>query len=179
MKRLSEDLPSRGVSKGDKEFEKTAGTISDMSGSLSQIAGGIQQLGIDLPEGLANTLTAIQGVSTILTGIAAVVSIIQTLTAVSTARSMIPFFSNGGIVHAAEGWSGVVPGSRFSGDQVPALLNSQELVLNTAQTGRLASALQGAQSGNGGTPYVDGEKIYLGVNNYLRRSGKGEIVTAR
>ena len=60
-------------------------------------------------------------------------------------------------------------------------LNAGELVLNKSQQYNLASQLEG--DGNQGTtpsrPYVSGEQIYLGLNNYLRRSGRGEIVTSR
>ena len=62
---------------------------------------------------------------------------------------------------------------------VPALLNSGELVLNKAQQGNLASQLSGRNSGYAAQPYVSGEMILLGTNNYLRRSGQGEIVTTK
>ena len=53
--------------------------------------------------------------------------------------------------------------------------------LNKAQQNAVAQGLQ-EERGRGdysSTPYVDGEKIYLGMNNFLRRSGRGEIVTSR
>ena len=82
---------------------------------------------------------------------------------------------------------GIVGGNSPSGDNllmsttgVPALVNSGELVLNRAQQGNLASQLeQGVAAQSGRTPYVSGEAIYLGLSNYLRGHGYGEIVTTR
>lgn len=185
MERLSRDLPEReGKTKFSDELGKFNKEFSTISGGVNSIASGIQQLGVDLPEGFNQTLSAMQGISTILTGILALTTLINADTKVQAAASFVDAFTpfaTGGVVRAASGWSGVVPGSRFSGDNIPALLDSQELVLNAAQTGRVASALQSStnRGGGAGTPYVDGEKIFLGLNNYLRRSGKGEIVTAR
>ena len=89
-------------------------------------------------------------------------------------------FAHGGVVHAANGWSGIVPGNLMSGDHVPALLDSGEVVLNRAQTSALAADLQrNNQRGITAQPYVSGEQIYLGLNNYLKRSGRGEILTSR
>lgn len=86
--------------------------------------------------------------------------------------------------HAA---GGIVGGNSPSGDNllmsttgVPALVNSGELVLNRAQQGNLASQLeQGVAAQSGRAPYVSGEAIYLGLSNYLRGHGYGEIVTTR
>ena len=83
-------------------------------------------------------------------------------------------------MHAANGFSGMVPGTKFSGDNIPALLDAGETVLNRSQTAAVASALE---SNNGGgfaaQPYVNGEQIWLGVKNYLERRGLGEIVTTK
>jgi hypothetical protein len=85
------------------------------------------------------------------------------------------------LTHLQEG--GIVPGNYYSGDNINgggAMVNSGELVLTRAQSATLASQLQGGDgSGQGRQPYVSGEQIYLGVTNYLKRSGRGEIVTTR
>jgi hypothetical protein len=91
-------------------------------------------------------------------------------------------------IHSATGYAegGMIKGNSYSGDNIMANggaigLNAGELVLNKAQQFNLASQLEG--EGNQGTtpsrPYVSGEQIYLGLNNYLRRSGRGEIITSR
>lgn len=79
----------------------------------------------------------------------------------------------------AEG--GIVPGNNHS-DGLIAHVSSGELILNRAQQDTLAAELtQGNGSGEGlsSQPYVSGEMIFLGLNNYLRRTGRGEILTAK
>lgn len=88
-------------------------------------------------------------------------------------------------VHSLTGLAngGIVPGNSLSGDNVyggGAMVNSGEVVLNKAQQGNLASQLtDSAVQGFGGQPYVEGEKIFLGMNNSSRRMGRGEIVTTQ
>ena len=84
----------------------------------------------------------------------------------------------GGAIRAA---TGVVAGRNFSGDTVPALLNSGEVVLNRAEVGTLAQSLENGNRNESvdRQPYVTGEYIFLGLNNYLRSIGKGSIVTAK
>lgn len=154
---------------------KMTDLLDGISGGIGNMVGGLEQLGIDVPEGLKSAIGAIQGVSSILTGISSILTVIE---AVNTADTIIPF-ALGGTVKAATGYS--VPGNFRSGDRVPALLNSGEVVLNRAQQGNLLSQMGGmGMSGNyDAQPYVDGEKIWLGVSNFLRRSGRGEILTSR
>jgi hypothetical protein len=116
--------------------------------------------------------------------------------------------SHGGVVpHAANGY--YVPGTHASGDVTPIMANAGELVLNKSSQGNLANDLKGAealvqtidryqesimrgsQMGNaasympgnnaaaGGSPYITGEIIYMGLSAYLESSGRGEIVTSR
>ena len=85
-------------------------------------------------------------------------------------------------IHSATKFAdgGIVPGSTMSGDQIPALLNAQEVVLNHAQVGNLAAQLEGGSS-QGGQPNVriEGEDLWITLNNYTQRSGYGEIVTSK
>ena len=85
-------------------------------------------------------------------------------------------------IHSATKFAdgGIVPGSTMSGDQIPALLNAQEVVLNHAQVGNLAAQLEGGSS-QGGRPNVriEGEDLWITLNNYTQRSGYGEIVTSK
>ena len=77
----------------------------------------------------------------------------------------------------AEG--GIVPGNNYN-DGLIANVSSGELILNKAQQNTLAAELTSRDNGGGAsTPYVTGEQIYLGLNNYLRRTGRGELLTAR
>ena len=174
------NLTSQKSKKNNEEddFSKLSENFSKLNGGVSQIVSGIQQIGVDVPAEIGEMLTVLQGLSTILTGILAVTTLINTKQDVQIATSIIPGFARGGIIpHAATGF--VVPGNDFS-DRTPVLASSGELILNKAQQGNLASQLTGAERGTqSGTPYVDGEKIFLGINNFLKRSGRGEIVTSR
>ena len=87
-------------------------------------------------------------------------------------------FSNGGIVHAANGF--VVPGNSLSGDNVPALLNSGEVVLNHSQVNNLANALEGNGLQNLNLEArIEAEDIVLTMNNNSERWGGGEYVTSK
>ena len=161
----------KGKDKGGKETEvKLLGEVQRMTAGIGQITGGIEQLGIELPQGIKDVMNGISGVISVLSGIATVVTAIQ---AISAADTIIPF-ARGGIVHAAGGYK--VPGRHFSGDNIPAALDSGELVLNRAQQGNLASQLEGGPrvevSG-----VLSGENIFMAANRYGIRSGKGELVT--
>ena len=89
----------------------------------------------------------------------------------------IPMFHNGGVVRGA---GGLVAGNSFSGDNVPALLNSGEVVLNRAEAGVIANALN-----NGGidninlSAKVSAEDIIFVLKNNGRRTGRGEYATFR
>jgi hypothetical protein len=80
-----------------------------------------------------------------------------------------------------------IPGNSFSGDnlRIPVAggrgmigVNSGELILNQSQQNALAHQLsENSHQEIDVQPFVDGEKIFLGMNNTSRRMGRGEIVT--
>lgn len=162
-----------------KELEKAAKTASSIEGGIESIAGGLEGLGAELPAELKNIFGGVQSMISIMSGISTILLTIEALSQVQTATSAIPFFSGGGIVRAANGYT--VPGN-FGYDAVPSLLTSGEVVLNRAQQGNIVSQMMDSRMNGGAasTPsYVRGEDIWLGVNNFLKRSGRGEIVTSR
>lgn len=170
------DLQVKELKESKKEDKSLSTGIGNLAGGMSSVVGGLEQLGIEIPDGFKSALSAMQGISSILTGIAATVLAIE---AIAGADAVIPF-ANGGIVHAAGGWNGFVPGNNYSGDMVPALLNSGEMVLNRAQQGVLASELSGGGMQNIRLEaVVSGEQIFLAQNNRGRRTGRGEIVQSR
>jgi hypothetical protein len=60
------------------------------------------------------------------------------------------------------------------------MANAGELILSKTQQSTLAQELErGDEDGIGGLPYVTGETIFLGLNNYLKANGYGEVVTTR
>ena len=147
-----------------KEFlDTTTQEMGKMVSGISGLVGGLDKLGIEVPQGIQKAIGILEGITTILTAI-------QTISA-------IKLWSNGGVIHAASGM--IVPGNSYSGDMVPSMINSGELILNRAQQGAVASQLQDNQRRAPQIPYVSGENIYAGLSNYLRRIGAGEIVTWR
>ena len=156
--------------------------MSGMSSGISSMVSGIEGLGIELPQGLKDVVGGIQSVTQLLSAIMSIVSVIQ---AVSAADAIIPL-AGGGIVPKAAGGM-LIPGNSFSGDNLRMPIagggvigvNSGELILNRSQQDTIASALeQSDENALGGTPYVLGETIYIGLTNYLRRTGRGELITA-
>ena len=180
------------VIKAAKERAKNDDGITKLSkgiSGLNSITGGLEKMGIEIPSEIQSLIGVIEGVMAVIQGVQTIIGITQTtaLTAntaaiisleaaiwANTASSWFPF-ANGGIVHAANGWVG---GSRYSGDNVPALLNSGELILNRAQQGVLADALEGGGIGNLGLSVkVTAEELRFILGNNSRRRGKGEYVT--
>ena len=187
------DLKTGNESKGnDKPQKRTAGDglekflkgdYGKITSGVSSIAGGIQQMGIELPQELQNVLGVMTGISSILSGMAAILTLIEIDTKVAataaTVDNFTPFFARGGIVpHAANGY--FVPGNNFSGDVTPIMANAGELILNKSSQNNLASFIQEAEgrgrSGNG-LARVSGEQIWIALNAYTKRTGQGEIVT--
>ena len=93
-------------------------------------------------------------------------------------------------IHSLTGYAqgGIVKGNSYSGDNVPAMvggaggelvgLDAGEVVLTKAMAGNLAQQLQDSESRGQYYPSrVSGEQIYIALNAYTRRTGKGELVT--
>lgn len=92
----------------------------------------------------------------------------QMISTISTIKS---------VAHFAEG--GIVGGNDYT-DNTPIMVSSGELILNRAQQGNLASQLQEGNAGRAaGLPFVYGQNIFLGTNNYLKGIGQGQLVTTQ
>ena len=181
-KNIDDNLPKAEKKESPMEGGKK------MLNAISQLTGGLQQMGIELPSEIQGVIGVIQGVMQVIEAVNTIIGVTQTtaLTAntaamvsleaalwANTATSWIPF-ANGGVVRAA---GGVVAGNTYSGDQIPALLNAGEVVLNRAQVGNLASQMQGGGMQNLNlTATIKGEQIRLALNNNGRRTGRGEYV---
>ena len=153
--------------------------LSQVTGGIGNIANGIQQLGIELPQGIQDAVSVLTGISSIITGITSILGLIlvaQQTTAVASWTDAIIPFANGGIVpHAANGY--YVPGNHYSNDVTPIMANAGELILNKAAQGNLASQLSGSGMQNMKLDAViTGEQIRLVLNNNGRRTGRGEYV---
>jgi hypothetical protein len=155
--------------------EKQLEAFEGMIGGLNQVSGGLEAMGIELPEGVSKLLNGIGGLITVIQGISAVIVATQAIIEMNTATQFLPF-AHGGVVRAANGFVG---GTSWSGDRVPALLNSGELVLNRAQQGNLASQLSGAGWNNLHLETrLDGTAIRIVLNNESKSRGRGSYVTA-
>ena len=187
-------------------LEDNIGVAQDIISGMSQVASGLQQMGVQLPEGVQKIIGFGQGLLSVIQGVKAVYDIFNTITATTqiasetanttamvgltaavianttalyanTAVGAIPFFKNGGIVpHAAGGYR--VPGNDYA-DMTPIMVSSGELILNKAQQGNLLSQMQQARDSDHGeiVARLSGEDILLVANRHLRRTGKGELVT--
>lgn len=149
-------------------YKETLGDVQQLTSSVNSIAGSLEKIGVEIPKGFSDVLGGMQ----------AVITILEAIQTIQTVGSILGIFRNGGIVpHAARGM--VIPGNDFS-DRTPVLASAGELILNRAAQGNIAAQLTSGGVGSANTtPYVDGEKIYLGLRNFLLRSGRGEIVTSR
>ena len=182
IKAINEEIDTfKGKSNGNKnkkksyeDLEKFNKDYSQIVGGVSSIASGIQQMGVEMPKELQSILGVLTGMSTIMSGIVAILTLIDAKETVQAATAPLPFFANGGVVHAANGF--MVPGNTYSGDMIPAALNAGEVVLNRAQAGVLAADLEG-----GGARHItvsgrlEGETIVLAADRWGRRTGKGEL----
>lgn len=182
QKNIDDNLPKAEKKESPMEGGKK------MLNAISQLTGGLQQMGIELPSEIQGVIGVIQGAMQVIEAVNTIIGVTQTTALTSntaamisleaalwanTATSWIPF-ANGGVVRAA---GGVVAGNTYSNDQIPALLNAGEVVLNRAQVGNLASQLQGGGIGDLNlTATIKGEQIRLALNNNGRRTGRGEYV---
>jgi hypothetical protein len=103
------------------------------------------------------------------------------LTSVNSIKQATAGFANGGVVKAADGaaipGTFTVPGTTFSGDQIPAMLNAGETVLTRAQAGNIASQLEGGGFDNLQLDArVSAEDIIFILNNNGNRRGYGDFI---
>ena len=186
------DIKTGGLKKVEQDGKKAAESFSkaaDAVGSIGTALQAIEDPGAKVAGIIANAIANIvQSFAFSLKGsvkvwdwiagaAAGTATLLSTIAAVKSATKT----EN----HAAGGFIG---GNSYSGDNLMmpinsgvnyAGLSSGELVLNRAQQGNLAAQLSDNGVRQISKPYVSGELIYLGMNNYLMRTGRGEIVTSR
>ena len=169
-------------------------------GALANIAGAFQSMGVELPEGLTKTISAIQALITVVQSVQTLISVFSTgsqtantaavtastvaTTALTTAMwanvgtNFIPFFSHGGVAgHAANGFIG---GNNYSGDMLPIAVNSGELILNRAQQGNLASQLSGVgMSAMKLSCKVNAKEMEFILNHQASDTSRGRYLTSK
>lgn len=158
--------------------------VNTMQGMIQTI-NGIQTIA----HGLGTTAPAL--IQAAATGVQSAIALLIQALNLNTASNSAAATSNvaqtaidimmahGGVIpHAALGFA--IPGTHYSGDTTPILANAGEVILNKAQQGNLVSQLPSDQTQSSSSrPYVSGQDIFLGTNNYLKGIGQGGLVTTR
>jgi hypothetical protein len=172
-KEVKAELKKNDEEKNKKD--KDAVEVADqIYGGVSSMVSSLEQMGIELPEGLKQVVGSIGGVIGLLQSIMMIVNAIQAMQEVGT---FLGLFKNGGIVPHAQNGINVVGGNHYSGDVTPILANAGEVVLNRSQVSTLASQLQGGGAQNMKLEAtVSGEQLRFVLNNNGRRTGRGEYV---
>lgn len=164
----------------DKNGKTAADEFSHMAQSISMVGNALQSIedpaikvmGI-IAEAIANVAltfaTSLKGTVTpwdwIAGAVAGTATMLSTIAAIKSATAGT--FATGG----------TIPGNYYSGDNQIAMVNAGETVLTRAQTNNLASSLRSRRDDMSTKPFVNGQNIYLGTNNYLKESGQGQLVT--
>ena len=170
---------SRALAKeGDdtaKAWQNAASAVGSVGSALqsiedpgAQVAGIIANAIANIALSFANALKDTTGGPWVWIAAAAAgaATMVSTIAAIKSATA--GSYANGG----------VIGGSSYSGDQQVAMVNAGEVILNRAQQGNLAQQLSDGSGGGGMRPsWISGEQIYVAMNRYTRRTGKGEIVT--
>lgn len=186
--------------------EEIVSGMSQVSSGLDRMGIELPQAvkdGVNTMQGMIQTINGIQAIAHGLgttapaliqaaaTGVQSAIALLIQALNLNTASNSAAATSNvaetaidilmahGGVIpHAALGFA--IPGTHYSGDTTPILANAGELILNKAQQGNLASQLQSDQTQpSSSRPYVSGQDIFLGTNNYLKGIGQGGLVTTR
>lgn len=167
----------------NKAWQAAANAISSAGSAMQNIEDPAAKVAGIVMQAIANiALGFAQAAASPATGAAGVFGWIAAATAgVATMTATIASIKSATKGGFASG--GIVPGNNFSGDNLHTAdygINAGELILSRSQQYAVASQLEGVGlQGGSSQPYVNAETIFLGVNNYLRREGRGEIVTSK
>ena len=188
--KLKIDVNTGDVSKQSKEMAKNwqaAGSAIQAVGNAMQqiedpaakvmgtIAQAVATMALSYSQAAASPAVTSTGWGWIAFAATGVATMLSSIAAIKQATSG---FANGG----------VIPGNSMSGDNLRGMtpdgtvygLNSQEIILNRAQQGNLASQLEGGGMENLQLDTViSGESIQLVLNNRGRRTGRGEYVQSK
>lgn len=193
--------PTTDIPQGRSQLEQLdefGGKVNKFSSGLGSITSGLSSIGVKIPRAIDGAISAISGLSQIISGVTSLLQLFGTSTmsmnsaavgantvaitaltsavSMNTATNAIPFFHNGGIVHAANGYHpSIIGGNSFSGDNIPALVNSGEIIMNQAQQGNLVSQLTSSGGETNVTTTISAEDLVLIINNFGRRKGLGTL----
>ena len=159
-----------------KYLKGIQGAASAMGNLMEGMSAGLKQLGFDVPEGLDDVLSGIKAVTTIINAIVGLVSAIAAIMAIKSTPIIGWLLAQGGVVRAAQGFGTEVPGTSYSGDNIPALLNSGETVLTKAQSANIAGMLENSPLQNLHLEAsVSGNELKWALNNDSMVRGGGVL----
>lgn len=173
----------KGWVDGAKETEMAWKSAASAIGTVSSAIMQIQDPGIKIMATIGQAIATVAlAYSETLAKDSTSKSNIYAFIAAAAAAS-ISMATTIGAIHSSTGYAegGMIKGDSYSGDNIPAdnFVNAGELVLNRAQQNTLAQALKDDQATPRGPVQarVSGENIFFALESYLRRSGKGELLT--
>lgn len=174
----------------NEQYAESLGYIGNAFGTMGQMAAQFNNDGMAFAlnsiGSIAQMIVQLQGLATangvasamslpFPANLAAIATVVGTVTGIFAS---LPKFATGGIV----------PGTSFTGDKVPALLNSGEMVLNGSQQSNLFQMLNSGLYGSlsqkiapsienqGVRLYSDveirGDRIFLALHNHIKKTGK-------
>lgn len=181
------DFKTGGLKQANKEAKESSKNFQTAASAIQSVGSALQSLedpgakvaGI-IANAIANIALAFSESSIKAAGGGPVAWIAATASGLATMISTIAAIKS---ATASKGYAegGIVKGNSFSGDNIPAdtFINAGELVLNRSQQMSIAAQLQdGERRGGGYTPsHISGEQIYIALNRYTKRTGRGELVT--
>ena len=173
----------------NNEYAESLGYIGNAFDSVGKMAAQFGNEGMSFAlnsiGSIAQMIVQLQGLATA-NGVASAMSlpfpanlaaIATVVGAVTSIFASMPKFATGGIV----------PGVSFTGDKIPALLNSGEMILNSGQQSNLFKMLNSGMYGSlaqnispsnnqeihlSSNVSIKGDTLYLLLNNYMKRTGK-------
>ena len=193
---LKLQLDEKAMDAVDKQIKKQT---KGMKGGWEDAAGAIQAVGSamsQIEDPAAKVVgTVAQAIASIALGYAQ-----ATIKAQETggpwawiafaAAGLATMISTISAIHSATGYAqgGMIKGNSYSGDNIGGMvdggaggfvgLNAGEVVLNRAQTGNLASQLQGSGFGNARlVGRLKGRDILISIDRELSATGKGQLAT--
>ena len=171
----------KGISKDAKDSSKSFGQAAAAIGAVGSALSAIEDPSAKVMGIIASAIASVAQAAGIAMTKAAGQSVYwvdYVAAAASIAAQMITMIAS---IKSATGYAegGVVKGNTYSNDQIPAMLNAGEVVLTKAMAGNLASSIQESERGGGSynPSYISGEQIWIAMNRYTKRTGRGEIAT--
>ena len=186
------DFKTGGLKQANKEAKESSKNFQTAASAIQSVGSALQSLedpGAKVAGIIANAIANIAlafsessikaagdgpvaWIAATASGLATMISTIAAIKSATASKG----YAQGGIIqgnsYSGDNIGGVVDGSQFVG------LNAGEVVLTKAMQGNLASQLQEGRSGGGYTPsHISGEQIYIALNRYTKRTGRGELVT--